>query len=168
MDNAAHLHLLVNHFPIIGAFLAVPMLVLAFILRKERGLLLASVFLLVVTAASGWASVETGENAMDMFDANEDAKWHKPYEEAEDALGEHQDRAERAMYAAWPTALLGIAVLVMAHRRAADEPLPRFWIAILFVGAAATAGAMAYTGNAGGVIMHREIRGDSVDTTTKK
>jgi hypothetical protein len=167
VDNGAHLHLLVNHFPIIGAFLAVPMLVLALILRKERGLLLASVFLLAVTAVSGWLSIETGEKAMDMLDGQEGKKWFKAYQEGEDALGEHEERAEQSMYAAVPTALLGVVLLVMAHRRPPENPLPRIWIGVLLAGAAATGGAMAYAGNAGGVIMHREIRGDSMDTTVK-
>jgi hypothetical protein len=166
VDNGAHLHLLVNHFPIIGAFLAVPMLVLTLLLRKERGLLLASVLLLVVTAASGWASQWTGEKAETMFDNNENKEWYEPFAEAD--VEAHSDRAETAMYVAVPTGLLGIAVLVMAHRRAADNPLPRIWIVLLLAGAAATSGAMAWVGNAGGVIMHREIRGDSLDTTVKK
>lgn len=165
MDNAAHLHLLVNHFPIIGAFLAVPMLVLALLLRKERGLLLASVFLLAVVAVSGWLSIETGEEAMDMLDAQEGKKWFKTYQEGEDALGEHEERAERSMYFAVPTALLGLIVLAMAHRRPPENALPRYWIGLVLAGAAATGGAMAYAGNAGGVIMHREIRGDSMDST---
>lgn len=166
MDNAAHWHLLVNHFPIIGAALAVPMLVLTLVLRKERGLLLASVFLLVVTAASGWASLATGEKAETMFDNNETKDWYEPFSEAD--IEEHSDRAEKSMYYAVPTAVLGIAVLLMARRRPADNPLPPYWIGLLLVGAGLTAWAMAYTGNAGGVIMHREIRGDSMDTTVKK
>lgn len=166
MDNAAHLHLLVNHFPIIGTFLAVPLLVLAILLRKERGLLLASVFLLVVTAASGWASMQTGEKAMDMIEGQEESKWYRIYEEAD--VGEHEERAEKAMYVAVPTAVLGVVVLLLARRRTVENPLPRFWLVLLLGAAGATAGAMAWAGNAGGVIMHREIRGDSMDTTVKK
>ena len=168
MDNAAHLHLLVNHFPIIGTFLAIPLLVLALLLRKERGLLLASVFLLVVTAASGWASQATGEKAMEMINEQEDKKWYRTYEEAEDAVNEHEERAEKAMYVAVPTAVFGVVVLLLARRRTVENPLPRFWIVLLLGAAGATAGSMAWTGNAGGVIMHREIRGDSMDTTVKK
>ncbi len=167
MDNDAHLHLLVNHFPIIGAFLAAPLLVLTLIFRKERGLLLASVFLLVVVAVSGWLSIETGEEAMDMLDAQEKKKWFRTYDEGVDDLGEHEERAEKSMYAAVPTALLGLVLLVAAHRRPPENPLPRLWIGVLLGGAAATCGAMAWTGDAGGKIMHAEIRGDSVDTTVK-
>lgn len=166
MDNGAHLHLLVNHFPIIGAFLAIPMLVLTLLLRRERGLLLASVFLLVVTAASGWASQWTGEKAETMFDNNENKEWYEPYSEAD--ISEHEQRAKNAMWFAVPTALLGVGVLVMAHRRKPEDPLPWPWIAVLLAGAGLTATGMAYVGNAGGVIMHREIRGDSLDTVKPK
>ena len=164
MENAAHLHLLVNHFPIIGGFLAIPLLAMAFFLRKERGLLLAAVFLLVVTAVTGWLSVSTGDKAMDMIENQEGKPWFKVFDSARDAVDEHEERADKAMFVAVPTALLGIVVLLLAHRRAADNPLPRIWIGALFVGAVATGGAMAYVGNAGGGIMHREIRGDSLDT----
>lgn len=165
MDNAAHLHLLVNHFPIVGAFLAVPVLVLALVLRKERGLLLAGTLLLVVVAVSGWYSVRTGEQAMDQLEAQEDKEWNATFEEAD--VGEHEDRAELAMWFAYPTAVISILVLAAAHVRPADNPLGRVWIGVVLVAALATGGAMAWAGNAGGTIMHREIRGDSLDTTKK-
>ena len=168
MDNAAHLHLLVNHFPIVAAFLAVPMLVLALLLRKERGLLLASVFLLVVTAASGWASLKTGEKAMDYINDKQDsgAAWADDVDDR--AVGEHEERAENSMYFAVSTAVLGLVVLVLAHRRAPENPLPRWWIVVLLVGAGLTSVGMAYVGDAGGPIVHREVRGDSVFTKTEK
>ncbi len=168
MGNAAHWHLLVNHFPIIGAFLALPLLVLTLLLRKERGLLLASVFLLAAVAVTGWMSIASGEKAWDMIQKGQSdgAAWTDDVDDA--AIDEHEERAERAMWAAAPTAVLGVIALILAHRRPPENPLPRWWIGLLLVGAAATGGAMGYAGNAGGVIIHREIRGDSLDTTTKK
>lgn len=166
MDNAAHLHLLVNHFPIVGAFLAVPVLVLALILRKERGLLLAGTLLLVVVGVSGWYSVRTGKQAMEQIQDQEGKDWNVTFEET-DAPGVHEDRAELAMWFAYPTAVISILVLAAAHVRPADNPLGRVWIGVVLVAALATSGAMAWAGNAGGTIMHREIRGDSLDTTAK-
>jgi hypothetical protein len=172
VDNAAHLHLLVNHFPIIGAFLAIPLLVLALLLRRERGLLLASVFLLVAVAVSGWLSIQTGEKAMDMMERDETKPWGKVYDAARtqgdvDFVDLHEERAQSSMWFAVPTAVAGLVVLVLAHRRQPDNPMPRIAVAVLLVGAVATGAAMARVGNAGGVIMHREIRGDGLDTTTK-
>jgi hypothetical protein len=166
VDNAAHLHLLVNHFPIIGAFLSIPLLVLTLLLRKERGLLLASVFLLVVVAGTAWASLATGDKAHDMIEAQENSKAYATMDEAD--VPEHERRADLATWwFAVPTAAAGLVVLVMARRRAAENPLPRWCVAVLLVGAALTSWKMAMCGNAGGVIMHREIRGDSMDTTSK-
>lgn len=164
MDNAPHLHLLVNHFPIVGAFLAIPVLLLALFLRKERGLLLAGVVLLIIVAISGWASMQTGEKAKTRLETDENAKWYTTFEET-DAADEHEDRAKVAMWFAYPAAVLGILVLAAAHVRPADNPIGRVWIAVVLAGAVATGGAMAWVGNAGGVIMHREIRGDSLDST---
>jgi hypothetical protein len=140
-------------------------LILTIVLRKERGLLLASVFLLVATALTAWASMSTGEDAMTMFDKNDERDWFEPYSEAD--VGEHEDRAENSMWFAVPTAVVGLVVLVLAHLRPAEKPLNRLWIALLLVGAILTSVAMGYVGNAGGLIMHREIRGDSLDTTKK-
>jgi len=168
MGNDAHQHLLVNHFPIVAAFLSVPMLVLALLLRKERGLLLASVFLLAVTALTGWASLATGEKAMEYINDKdgEGAEWAADVDDH--AIAEHEHRAENTMYFAVPTAVLGLVVLVLAHRRPPENPLPRWWIAVLLVGAGLTSAGMAYVGDAGGPIVHREIRGDSVLTPKEK
>ena len=48
----------------------------------------------------------------------------------DDARGEHEERAENSMYCAVPTALLGVVLLVMAHRRPAENPLPRWPVAM--------------------------------------
>jgi len=168
VDNAAHWHLLVNHFPVVAAALALPMIVLTLLLRKERGLFLASAFLLVVAALSGWLSSSTGEKAWDMVQKAQSngASWTDDVEDA--AISEHEERAETSTWVATGAAAIALVALVLAHRRPPDDPLPRWWIGLVFVGAAATSGAMAWTANAGGVIIHREIRGDSLDTTKSK
>jgi peptidoglycan/LPS O-acetylase OafA/YrhL len=166
--NAIHQHLLVNHLPIFGAYFAIPILLLSLALRRERGLLLAAVFLLVVTAIGGWVSLSTGESAMDAIEGQEGKPWYKAYDEASETVLAHEERAETATWIATGAAVLGVAVLVLAHFRPVEEPLGRAWIAAALAGAVVTAAAMSYTGNAGGVIMHREIRGDELDTTSPK
>jgi hypothetical protein len=84
------------------------------------------------------------------------------------AITEHEERAENSMKFAVPTALLGLVVLVLARRRPPENPLPRWWTFVLLVGAGLTAVGMAYVGDAGGPIVHREIRGDSVFTKKEK
>ena len=50
--NAAHLHLVINHLPIFGALLSVPLVIMALAFRNERGLLIAAAATLTLTAAS--------------------------------------------------------------------------------------------------------------------
>ncbi len=167
MGNDAHQHLLVNHLPIFAAFLSIPMLVMTLLLRRERGLLLASVFLLVAAGLGGWLSYTSGEKAWDMIQDVEGkgtAMWTSDVDG--EAILEHEERAEKASWIAGGTAVLGIAVLWAAHRRPPENPLPRWPVAGLLFCAIVTSAGMAYTGNAGGVIIHREIRGDSLDSTT--
>jgi hypothetical protein len=168
--NDAHQHLLVNHLPVFAPVLAVPILFLAMLLRKERGLLLAAVFLLVAGAVGTWLSFESGEEAYEMIQ-DEQAK-ASPKEWSDDvddgAIAEHEDRAEKAVWWPYGTAALGLVVLVLAHRRPIDNPLPRWPIALLLVAAGLTSAAMGWVANAGGVIVHREIRGDGLDSTAPK
>src|SRR5262245_5457905 len=120
------------------------MLVLTLLLRKERGLLLASVFLLAVTALAGWASLSTGTKAMDYIEerGEKGAEWTADVDDSE--MAEHEHRAKNTMYCAVPTAVFGLVVLVLAHRRPPENPLPRWWIGALLVGAGLTSVGMAY------------------------
>jgi drug/metabolite transporter (DMT)-like permease len=156
MENAAHQHLLVNHFPIVAAVLAIPIALMALLLRRERGLLLAAVFLLVVSGLGGWIAYSTGEDAMEMFENSEEEIWYETYQEAD--VGEHEERAETTVWVATAAAVIGVVVLFLAHRRPPDNPLPRYFVLLVLVGALATSATMAWTADAGGVVMHPEIR----------
>lgn len=167
MGNAAHQHLLVNHLPVFAPALALPILVLAMLLRKERGLLLAGVLLLVLGAAGGWASIKTGEDAHSFVEDAQTAgkSWTDDVDDA--AIAEHESRAGTATWIATGAAVIGLVLLFAAHVRPAENPLPRIWIGLLVVAAAFATAGMGYVANAGGVIVHREIRGDGLDSTAK-
>ena len=76
--NDAHLHLLVNHLPIVGAMLSLPLFGLALLMPKDRGALRAAVLVAVFTALGGVAADLTGEPAEEVVeglpDVTEDAK----------------------------------------------------------------------------------------------
>ena len=50
--NDAHLHLLINHLPILGAFLSVPVLLVSLWRNRESTVLGVAVMLLVLAAAA--------------------------------------------------------------------------------------------------------------------
>jgi hypothetical protein len=168
MGNAAHQHLLVNHLPVFASLLAIPILFLALVLRRERGLLLAGVFLLLATAGGTWASMQTGEDAYEFVgDAQSDGKEWADHVQDE-AIAEHEERAENAQWVAYAAAVIGLIVLVMAHGRPFENPIPRMWIFVVLLCAALTAVAMGYVANVGGPIVHREIRDDGFGWTPPK
>jgi len=154
--NAAHLHLVLNHLPIIGALLSVPLVVMALAFRNERGLLIAAAMTLTLTGAGALATIQTGEPAEEMVE-------HLPGI-AEPLIHEREERAEVATGLAVATAIAALALLGMTVRRGTSPPAP--WLATLLVAAVATSGAMAWTGKAGGVIHHTEIRNDATVVAT--
>lgn len=145
--NAAHLHLLVNHLPIIGAFLAVPLLALALIRRQELSGLRGAVLVLAMAAVGAGLAQSTGEEAEERV---EDAGWA-----SERLMHAHEERAEIATPIAILTALLGVGVLVWTERKRAVNPA---LVAGLGLMATVSAGTLAWVGASGGEIRHDEIR----------
>jgi hypothetical protein len=146
--NGAHLHLLVNHLPIIGAFLTLPLLALALVRRHDRGLLLAATLTLAIVGVGALAALNTGEQAEEVVE-------HLPGF-SEQTIELHEERAEIAAIVAVVSAVGGLSLLGLAWRR--DGPVPSLWLAALLAATLATSGTMAWTGQAGGVIRHTEIR----------
>ncbi len=149
--NSAHLHLLVNHLPIIGAFLSVPLLLVALLRRQEASGLRGAVLVLLLAAAGAGAASNTGEQAEETV---EDAGWA-----SERLMHDHEERAEVATPIAILTALLGVGVLVWSERKKAVNPA---LVAGLTLMATVSAGAMAWVGASGGQIRHDEIRDGAV------
>lgn len=147
--NDAHLHLLVNHLPILGAILSLPVLALAF-LKDGLGSLRAGAVLLVLAALGAGASLRTGEGAEEVVE--------EMPEVSEDLIHDHEELAEAATVLAAITALAGIGALVLSQRRGAVHKAALGGLLLLNV---AEAGTMAAVGKSGGPIRHTEIRDDA-------
>lgn len=146
--NAAHLHLIVNHLPIVGAAIAVVLLVLALAQRGERGALRAGVLVLALSAAGAGAAYLTGEPAEEIVERMPGT--------SEAALETHEDRAGVATGLSVLAALAGAAALYLVERRKARPGVP---VGVALASALLTTGAMVWTGASGGEIRHPEIRG---------
>ncbi len=147
--NDAHLHHLLNHLPIIGAFVSTLLLAYGLAAKSKdvtRAALALTVLFAIVTypaAGSGHEAEEVIENMAGIF---------------EDRIEAHEERAEKAvvaMYASGALALLGLALGMR------DE-VPRWAAALCLVLLIATSGLMGWTGKAGGEISHPETRPDFV------
>lgn len=144
--SPVHLHLLLNHVPVIGTVIALCLLAYA-TLRGDDRTGRVSLGLLAVLAAAAVAAYLTGE----------------PAEEAVEGVAgvpkalieRHEEAALLATVALGAMGALSAGWLLFFRRR----PLSRgVMLGLLLVGLL-PAGAMAYTANLGGQIRHPEIRG---------
>jgi len=146
--NAAHLHLLVNHLPIVGFAIGVLLLTTTMLFRGDRGMFIASLIVIVMSGTGGLAAQFTGEPAEeiveglpDMLDAN---------------IESHEDAAKISTILASITTLLGVVIAFFVLRRGGNISL--IAIAVLLVATVITSASMAWTGSTGGKIRHTEIR----------
>jgi len=154
--NAAHLHLLINHVPILATFFSIGILVWGMVAKSEAikkvamaGFLVAGLFVIV--------AFQSGESAEDIVE-DYPAVTH-------DAIEEHE---EAAAVAQWLTILLGIggaAGLYMVQKN--TKGVQNFlWVMLVF--GAVTAGYLSYTAYEGGLIRHPEIENSSADAASSQ
>lgn len=146
MDQV-HLHLLINHLPIIGSLLGA--LVLAFGLwRKSEPTVVAAYGVLVLAALGAGVAQLTGEGA-------EEAVEHLPGV-LESRIGRHEEFAEYALVALLAMGALAVGGLVLSARQSAHSP--RMAVLVLLA-ALAGFGLVGWTGYLGGQIRHTELNG---------
>ena len=143
--SGAHIHLLVNHVPILGALFALALFAGSFVWAPDVLRRTAFVVLIATAIASAVADL-TGEPA-------EDAVRGLPGVRRE-AIHEHEEQAETAYVGAIALGVLAIGGVVRWRR----TPVPRGATLVALVGTTALAGVMAYTGLLGGRIRHTEVR----------
>lgn len=157
-----HLHLLINHTPVIGSIAAV-LLLLYGMVRKTAELERTALLTLVLTAVLAFASDQTGDGAADV------ARKISGIERAD--IRTHSRSADTALLVAEITGGLALIGLIFAFRRKdrADEALPRAFVrwhqspprwavVICLFGGLATVYFMSVTAFTGGEIRHPEIR----------
>lgn len=147
--NPAHLHLLVNHLPIIGFLLALPILGLAWMRARNSDLALAAAVLLLLSGGGTAAAYLTGEEAEEQIENQAGV--------AESYISAHEDAAKGAIPAGILATLAG-ACLVFGAVRGGGAPIGVVPLAGATLAAAVATGTMAYIGSTGGKIMHPEAR----------
>lgn len=151
--NAAHWHLVVNHFPIVGGFIAFIVLLYGIILRNSVVIKLAYV-LFVLIAVSGVVATQTGESAEHYLESIHAAD--------ETMVETHAKAADIANYA---MIAVGIAVLLTLLIKRIRTVIYMPWV-ILALSVVALL-LMTRAGNLGGEIIHKEIRSDSLPVSPK-
>jgi uncharacterized membrane protein len=164
--NAAHSHLIINHFPIIGLVLGIIVLLIG-ILAKSSVTRRVGLLLFVIAGITAQISDATGEGAehvvedyvehqsisMDCPDAVQ-ATVEKS-EETETLIHIHEEHAEELMPIMWGILALSLIALFLEFKKK-SMAMPASVI-VLIVGVIGAYFARE-VGNSGGEISHPEIR----------
>jgi uncharacterized membrane protein len=144
--SLAHLHLLLNHLPIIVTALGLLLLVVAAV-RRHDGLARVALTFFVGGGLSALPTYLTGEPAEDMVEDLPGV--------TNALIGRHEDAA---LVAAIIVGVLGLFALWALWRYRRPTTLPAWVVRVTLIGALAGSGAMAWTGLLGGEVRHTEIR----------
>lgn len=172
--NAAHSHLIINHFPIIGLIFGIIILLIG-ILAKSSVTRRVGLLLFILASITAQISAATGEGAeeivkqateqqtisMDCPDAIQATLENG--EDVKTLIHIHEEHAEDLMPLMWGIFSLALIALFLEFRKK-SMALPAS-IIVLIIGVIAFYFAKE-VGNSGGEISHPEIRKDSKYTET--
>lgn len=151
--NVAHLHLILNHIPLIGVGFVTLLMVIALI-RKSGELITVSLLLAVVVALSAIPVYLTGEPAEETVEDMQGV--------SEQIIDKHEEAAETAFI--FLEVVGGIALITLIGGRF-NKKFGNALTIITLAGLIAGGGLVAWTANLGGKIHHPEVRGDKMAMT---
>jgi len=150
--NWAHVHLMINHFPVIGVFGGILLLVYALV-RKSEEVKMVSLGVFVLIALITIPVFLTGEGA-------EDVVKHIPGV-TEAYIGRHEELAELTLVLMEILGVLSLTGLVLLKLKGS---IPAIIVILVLVMSLITATFVGITANLGGQIRHTEIRESAVPT----
>ncbi|MGN6540494.1 MAG: hypothetical protein ACTHKY_06750 [Ginsengibacter sp.] len=145
--NPTHIHLLLNHFPIIGTLIGSAILLYSIIKKQNTGKITGA-FIIVVMAIIAIPVMLTGEPA------EESIKYLSAISKS--LIHEHEEAAEKAFWLMEITGLFSLLAIVL-YKIKSSFASKTFLVSLAF--SAITFLAMAWTGNLGGKIRHPETTG---------
>jgi hypothetical protein len=152
--NGAHLHLLINHIPVLGTAFGLVLLVFA-VWKRSEDMRKAALAAFVVVALAAIATYLTGEPAEHGV---------KGLPAVSGALIErHDDAAGIALGGAIALGLLALVGLIWFR---AGRPVKNWYSSLALAAALLVTGCMAWTAYLGGQIRHSEIRPETAPMTT--
>lgn len=148
--NDAHLHLIVNHFPIIGTILGLGILIAGIVL-KNNSVKNTAYSLFIVAAIFAAFSMGTGEGAEEMVEDMPTI--------GKQIIHEHEEMAEKLAIVLY---LLGLISIVGIFTNIKNSPKANLVSYLAFTIAAVAVFLAQQTGITGGEIRHTEIRANAV------
>ncbi len=144
--NLAHLHLMVNHLPVVGFLILLPLMLWALFSYREE----VQRLVLVATVGIGLLALPamlSGEGAEELIENQPGI--------SETFIEEHEEAADLSLAAGLGTAGLGALALVFSFWR---RRVPRWSLGVTLAAIVVTNISLAWTAYLGGQIRHPEIR----------
>ncbi len=152
--NAAHIHLMMTHVPVIGTFAGLGLLAFGLV-RKSQELKKAALGILFIAALFSVPVYLTGEPAEDVVERMAGVS-HAGIE-----------RHEEAAATAFTTLVVvgAVAFVGLIWRR--KQAIPSWYLSLILAGSIVSAGLMAWTANLGGKVRHTEISGSAITSAAE-
>ena len=150
--NEAHLHMVVNHFPIIGTILGLGILITGIILKNNTVKSTAYV-LFVIAAIFAAFSMGTGEGAEELVEDMPSV--------GKQIIHEHEEMAEKLAIVLYALGVISLIGLFMNYKNKTNA---KFVSYVALVVAVIGVFFAQQTGTTGGEVRHTEIRANSVST----
>lgn len=144
--NDAHLHMVVNHFPILGTIFGLGILIVGLLL-KNKSVQHTAYVLFAIAAVFGLLSMNTGEGAEELVEDLPNV--------GKKIIHEHEEIAEKFVILLYLTGAVALLSLLMSVRNHAKAKFFAYATLILAIG---TAVLSINVGTSGGEIRHTEIR----------
>jgi len=148
--NDAHLHMVVNHFPIIGTILGLGILITGIIL-KNNSVKNTAYVLFIVAAIFAAFSMGTGEGAEEMVEDMPSV--------GKQIIHEHEEMAEKLAIVLYVLGLISLAGLYLNFKNNAKAKFVSFVAVLVAIVGVYFA---QQTGTTGGEVRHTEIRANAV------
>ncbi|CAM3853664.1 MULTISPECIES: hypothetical protein [Flavobacterium] len=147
--NDAHLHMVVNHFPIIGVIFGLGILITGIVLKNDT-IKNVSYILFVITSLFAAASMYTGEGAEEIVE-DLPTVGHK-------IIHEHEEMAEKLAIVLYILGAFSLVGFYLNFKKHAKANLVSYLVLIVALIAVFLG---QQTGTTGGEIRHTEIRDSS-------
>lgn len=152
--NDAHLHLVMNHFPIIGPILGFGILLTGIIL-KNNSVKNTAYVLFIVSAIFAAFSMGTGEGAEEIAE--------KLPGVTKQIIHEHEEMAEKLAIVLYLLGVISLGGLFLSYKKSAKVK----WVSFAALVVAVVGIFLAKeVGTSGGEVRHTEIRTDTTSVST--
>lgn len=154
--NTAHIHLMITHLPIVGAFIGLLILLFAY-QKKDANVKTAAYLVFVVCAIGASIAYATGEGAEEVVENLPGV--------LDSAMETHEDAALYSLVSMIALGLMSIIGIIQIRWNASKL---NFVHSIILLLSLSSMMCIAYTGNLGGKIRHTEIANASAALPTNE